>query len=76
MTDFTMPQREHDDGPVRVERCFDVDGNRERIFISCMTDGKQSDISCSPYNAVRILAALALVLGVRLARGVERKIKL
>jgi hypothetical protein len=78
MSDFAMPKRAHDDGQVRVDRCFDVVANRERIFIGCISGGKkkQSDIACSPHNAVRILASLAVVLGVRLAKSFEKAIKL
>jgi hypothetical protein len=75
MKDFDMPMRRNDDGEVSVERIDDGAGN-ESIAISCSSGGLRRGFVCSPYNAVRILASLAMVLGVRLAKAAERAIRL
>ena len=41
-----------------------------------MTDGREHDIVCSPYNAWRVFGLLALMLGIPLPTKVGKAIKL
>jgi len=71
-----MPERGPKDGPVEVRRLSD-----DRISISSVTnlEGDMKDhhwMELSEYNAWRIFAMLALILGVQLPAKIGKEIKM
>lgn len=65
-------ERRSVDGPVTVER----HDQHERVLIGCVTHGKIENIYCTPYNAWRILAGLAQILGAELPRKLLKTIRM
>lgn len=65
-----QPPRADCDGPMGVRKAGGM------YVISVATDGVEQRIVCSGFNAWRVLAALAMMLGVRLPRKVEKGIEL
>lgn len=75
MPGFEMPKRRTWDGDVSVD-WIDDPIHGEQFTVSCASHGMRRGFVCSPYNAVRIMAALASMLGVRFAKSFEKAIKL
>lgn len=61
-----QPKRAEGDGRINVAR-----EGEDRLVISAVQDGVFTEMTCSEYNAWRILGCLSLVLDVKLAKGVD-----
>lgn len=70
MFDGKQPERSASDGPVSVTRPA-----ANKIAICATTDGQGGELVMSEYNAWRVFAMLAVILGIPLPAK-ARKIKL
>lgn len=68
---FEQQPRASTDGPISVNAIGD-----DRISISVTHDGREQSIEMSRYNAARVFAGMALILGIPLSKQVGKAISL
>lgn len=71
MSNFEQQDRQPTDGGVTVTRA-----REGHISISVTTSGVMENIECSEFNASRVFAMLSLMLGIPVASGVLKRIKM
>ena len=70
---YVQAKRLDTDGPMSVQRQRDDNGN-EGFLLSVTSNGVEQSIHMSEFNASRVFATLALLLGIQLSKTVGKAI--